>query len=145
MLLTFAAVLIALMFLIFPLRRNAFFVLYFALMILCAYGLEYKGIKFPAFSKQSFLMFVPCHFVLINLVTIVAYGADKNAARKGAWRVPEIQLHTLELLGGWIGALVAQRLFHHKNKKKSYQMMFWFVLALQIAIVYYVLNLLKLI
>ena len=142
MLLTFAVILIAVMFVVRPLQKNAFFMIYFALMMGAAYVLEMKGYHFRAFSKPSLLMFLPCHFALINLMTIVAYGVDKNAARKGSWRVPEMQLHLLELLGGSPGAFFAQKLFHHKTKKKSFQLSFLFVLAFQAVVVYYVLKVL---
>lgn len=145
MLLTFAALLIGIFFLIRPLQKNAFFMVYFALMMGTAYVLELKGFRFAPFSKQSFLMFVPLHLVFINLVTITAYGADKRAAKTKAWRVPEVQLHLLELLGGSPGAFVAQKMFHHKTKKKSFQVSFVFVLAIQVVIVYYVLKILNVI
>ena len=145
MLLTFATVLICVLFLLRPLQKNAFFMVYFALMMGAAYLTEYAGYHFAPFSKQSFLMFLPWHFLLINVVTVLAYGADKNAAKKGNWRIPEAQLHLLEFLGGSPGAFLAQRVFHHKTKKKSFQISFLFVLALQIVIVYYVLKILRLI
>ena len=46
----------------------------------------------------------------------------------------EAQLHLLELLGGWPGALLAQRRLRHKCSKRSYQIVFWLiVLAYQFA------------
>ena len=144
MILTFAVVLIALMLVVRSLQKNAFFLIYFALMMASAYLLEQYGYRFKPFSKQSLLMFLPLHFVLINLVTVVAYFVDKNAAKKGAWRVSEMGLHLLELLGGSPAAFVSQKLFHHKTKKKSFQLFFLFVLALQLAIIYYVLKMLNL-
>ncbi|MBR2299945.1 MAG: DUF1294 domain-containing protein [Alphaproteobacteria bacterium] len=145
MLLSFALILIAMMFLLRPLQKNAFFLMYFALMMGAAYVLELKGFRYAPFSKQSFLMFLPLHLIFINLMTMAAYGADKRAAKTKAWRVPEIQLHLLELLGGSPGAFVAQKLFHHKTKKKSFQLSFVFVLAIQLVVVYYVLKVLHVI
>jgi len=31
----------------------------------------------------------------------------------------------LALPGGWPGAFIAQQLFHHKTKKRSFQIVFW--------------------
>ena len=138
MLLTFGAILIALMFVLRPLQKNAFFLIYFALMMGAAYFCEYRGFRFAPFSKQSLLMFVPWHFLFINLMTFAAYGADKRAAKQKTWRIPEAELHLLEFLGGSPAAFAAQKIFRHKTKKKSFQMFFLFVLALQIVIVYYV-------
>lgn len=53
-----------------------------------------------------------------------AYRSDKKAAEEGAWRVSETMLHSLELLGGWPGAFLAQRRYHHKTRKASYQAIF---------------------
>jgi uncharacterized membrane protein YsdA (DUF1294 family) len=37
----------------------------------------------------------------------------------------EQTLHVFALLGGWPGALVAQRWLRHKSKKASFQVAFW--------------------
>jgi len=145
MLLTFGAILMALLFVLRPLQKNVFFLVYFALMMGAAYLSEYAGYRFTPFSKQSFLMFLPWHFLLINLITFAAYGADKNAAKKHAWRIPEAQLHLLELLGGSPAAFLAQKFFHHKTKKASFRIFFLFVLALQGIIIYYVFKILNII
>jgi uncharacterized membrane protein YsdA (DUF1294 family) len=67
--------------------------------------------------------------LLINGITYLIYAHDKRQARAGAWRVPEVVLHMLELLGGWPGAFVAQRRLRHKCVKLSYQFTFWFIVA----------------
>lgn len=64
-------------------------------------------------------------YALFGLLAIMAYGFDKYAAIKGHWRVQESTLHLLSLLGGWIGALVAQKVFHHKLSKKRFMLVFW--------------------
>lgn len=145
MLITFGSLLIVLLMTVRPLQKNAFFLMYFGLMMVAAYVCEQLGYRFTPFSKQSFWSFLGWHFVLINFVTILAYGADKRAAIKQQWRIPEYQLHLLEFLGGSPGAFVAQRLFRHKTKKASFQIFFLFVLAIQILIVYYALRILNII
>jgi len=52
---------------------------------------------------------------------------DKRKAESGEWRTPENTLHLFELLGGWPGAFLAQRLFRHKTEKVSYQVVFWLI------------------
>lgn len=145
MLLTFAALLGLILALIRPLQRNPFFVLHFGLVIALAYITENYFFKVTPFVYKTFLLFIPYHLFSINLVTFIAYGIDKRAAKRGDWRVPEIRLHTLELLGGWPGAYLAQKFFHHKTKKKSYQSMFWLILAFQIILCYCILNYLRII
>jgi uncharacterized membrane protein YsdA (DUF1294 family) len=58
-------------------------------------------------------------------VTFLVYAWDKSAARRGAWRVPESTLHVLALLGGWPGALLAQRVLRHKTRKQPFGAIFW--------------------
>lgn len=72
-------------------------------------------------------------YALMSLITFVAYYTDKRAARLGRLRTPEATLHVLELLGGWPGALLAQRLIRHKNAKVGYQVVFWLIVAVHIA------------
>lgn len=145
MLLTFLAIITPFLALVRPLQRNAFFVAYFALMILSAYVTESCFFWVKAFSHKAFLLFVVYHLCCINVVTFVAYGIDKRAAIRNTWRVPEANLHALEFLGGWIGAFIAQKVFRHKTKKQSYRIMFWLMLVLQIAAIYIILHYLKLI
>ncbi|MBP7891512.1 MAG: DUF1294 domain-containing protein [Arenimonas sp.] len=61
---------------------------------------------------------------ILNALTVVLYGLDKSAARRGDRRIPENMLHLLALMGGWPGAFLAQRLFHHKTEKRAFQCVF---------------------
>lgn len=144
MVITFLVILAPLLILVPPLQRNRFFILHFALMMLAAYISEQYFFHLPLFSRAAVLLFVVYHLVSINIVTFWAYGVDKHAAQRGAWRLPEAHLHALEFLGGWIGAFIGQKFFRHKNKKRSYQIMFWLMLVLQGAAVYIILHYLKL-
>lgn len=65
----------------------------------------------------------------LSLVTFSTYVADKGRAQAGGGRVPEALLHLLELLGGWPGAFVAQRVVRHKNAKPAYQIVFWLIVT----------------
>ena len=145
MLITFLAVLSPFLILIPPLQRNRFFILYFAIMMLAAYITENHYFRVVMFSHKAFLVFLVYHLCCINIATFIAYGADKHAAKRGDWRVPEIHLHALEFLGGWPGAIIAQNFFHHKTKKRSFRAMFWLMLVLEAAAVYIILRYLKLI
>jgi uncharacterized membrane protein YsdA (DUF1294 family) len=59
-----------------------------------------------------------------SLLCILIYSVDKSAAALGRWRVSESALLLLGLAGGWPGAILAQRLLHHKTKKRSFQSAF---------------------
>lgn len=60
-----------------------------------------------------------------SAVAFLAYALDKSAARSDRWRTKESTLHLFALVGGWPGALAAQRLLRHKSRKLSFQVLFW--------------------
>ncbi|MDY0416860.1 DUF1294 domain-containing protein [Enterobacter sp. 170198] len=64
-------------------------------------------------------------FLLINVLTMSMYGADKMAARKGLRRVPEATLLVFGATGGWPGAIVGQQLFRHKTQKQPFKTYFF--------------------
>lgn len=61
--------------------------------------------------------------------SFVACDLDKHRAARGGARFAEASLLTLDLLGGWPGGLLAQRLWRHKTAKASYQLAFWLIVA----------------
>lgn len=63
-------------------------------------------------------------YVAASLVAFVAYAFDKSAAEKEQWRTKESTLHLFGLLGGWPGALLAQKAFRHKSRKREFQTVF---------------------
>ncbi len=62
-------------------------------------------------------------YALATLLAMLAYGADKVAARSGGWRISEKTLLTLSVFGGCFGAIVAMLVFRHKTRKLK----FWLV------------------
>jgi len=68
-------------------------------------------------------------YAYTSVLALGAYGWDKRRARLQGWRLPESTLHLLELLGGWPGALIAQRLFRHKTRKLPFQIAFWLIVG----------------
>lgn len=146
MVITASVILISLLLLLRPLQKNSFYLLHCGIVILGAYFIETHYFKVTPFVPKTLLLFLVYQFVVINIITYLAYWVDKRAAVRGEWRIPERNLHALEMIGGWSGALLAQKILHHKNKKKSYQGEFAFVLIMQIGFVVavlYFLGLLK--
>jgi uncharacterized membrane protein YsdA (DUF1294 family) len=72
---------------------------------------------------------------LMSLVCFIAYGMDKRRAGSGGRRVSERALHVMAFLGGWPGALIAQRQFRHKTQKVSFRIVFWLVVVVHVGIV----------
>ena len=66
---------------------------------------------------------------LFSAVAFLMYGADKSAAVQGSWRTSESTLHTIALVGGWPGALVARRVLRHKTSKQPFRTIFWFTVV----------------
>lgn len=71
-------------------------------------------------------------YLFASLVTFVAYGLDKRAARLGRWRIPERRLHLFELLCGWPGAWAGQRVFRHKTADRGFRRVYFAIVALHI-------------
>ena len=69
----------------------------------------------------------------MSLLALALYGIDKSAAKVDRRRIPENTLHLVALLGGWPGALLAQRLFRHKSRKPAFQVVFWVTVVLNLA------------
>ena len=80
-------------------------------------------------SQTQFPMYL---YAIMSIVCFAAYALDKWKAKKEKSRIPEKVLHLLELLFGWPGALLAQRLVRHKNRKVKFQMVFWGIVILHI-------------
>ncbi len=73
-------------------------------------------------------------YLVTSAVAFFAYAFDKSAALNNRWRTQESTLHLFALLGGWPGALAAQRLFRHKSRKTSFQAAFWGTVFLNCAV-----------
>jgi uncharacterized membrane protein YsdA (DUF1294 family)/cold shock CspA family protein len=68
-----------------------------------------------------------------SVVCALVYAIDKSAAKAGRWRVSESTLHTLSLVGGWPGALVAQQVLRHKSNKATFRTAFWGTVVANVA------------
>ena len=64
-------------------------------------------------------------YLIASTVAFITYAFDKSAAKNDRWRTKESTLHLFALIGGWPGALAAQKLLRHKSKKQSFQVVFW--------------------
>jgi len=99
--------------------------------------------NFPPIFAAGFLAFVVVAVIAGRIPVVVlalylgaslfaffAYAFDKSAAARNQWRTQESTLHLFSLLGGWPGALAAQRLLRHKSAKASFQATFWVTVVL---------------
>jgi uncharacterized membrane protein YsdA (DUF1294 family)/cold shock CspA family protein len=95
------------------------------LALLCL--LPVGGSLYMTVAKGNFVPLVT--YAVMGCAAFALYKDDKARAKRGDQRIPEKTLHWCEFLGGWIGAFMAQQAIHHKNKKQSYQLTFWTIVA----------------
>lgn len=72
------------------------------------------------------------YLILINAAAFLLMLADKQKARRGAWRIPEATLIGSALLGGSLGAIAGMRLFRHKTRHPKFSVGLPLILAAQI-------------
>ncbi|MFN7643297.1 MAG: DUF1294 domain-containing protein [Burkholderiales bacterium] len=73
-------------------------------------------------------------YLVASAITFAVYAHDKRAAVRGAHRVSERTLHWLALVGGWPGALLAQRLLRHKTRKPFFRTMLRLTIGLHVVL-----------
>lgn len=79
-------------------------------------------------------------YALIGAVTYLVYAKDKEAAQKGTWRTPESTLHLLSILGGWVGAMMAQNYLRHKTKKPEFRLAYYLTVLVNLAVLLYLIS-----
>ncbi|MBK1828413.1 DUF1294 domain-containing protein [Haloferula rosea] len=82
-------------------------------------------LSLPAFEGLLDLWWIIYFCTFTSLATCMHLWFDKRFAISERSRIPEATLHLFELMGGWPGSFLGQRLLRHKVSKKSYQMIFW--------------------
>ncbi len=141
MIITFSTILIALYALIKPLQKNGFYILNSCIVIGIGYYFQQNYvINAPIFSKKIIMMFLLVQVITMNITTFVAYGVDKSRAKSKKYRISEEALLWLQILGGFIGAVLGQKFFKHKTKKASFRAKFWAIFLLETAIIIYVIK-----
>ena len=80
------------------------------------------------------------YLIVINIVTFLIYGIDKRKAKQGSWRISEVTLLILAVIGGSIGALLGMKVWHHKTMHKKFKYGLPLILLAQIAIIFFICN-----
>ena len=73
--------------------------------------------------------------VAINVVTFFMYGIDKWKAKHSKWRISEVTLLGLAVIGGSIGAWLGMRVWHHKTMHKKFQFGIPLIIVAQVAMI----------
>lgn len=61
--------------------------------------------------------------LILNLISLIVYAADKKKAQRGAWRTPEATLLALAWAFGSVGALIGMYVFRHKTKHLKFRLL----------------------
>jgi len=75
------------------------------------------------------------YLVMVNVLTFCLFGIDKWKACHSRWRIPEMTLLGLALVGGSIGAWLGMKVWHHKTKHKKFKYGIPLILMIQIVLV----------
>lgn len=99
------------------------------------------AVIYVGFLPQSFFW----AYLLFSSFSFLMYATDKWRAVRGrrvkrVRRTPEKTLHLLDVLGGWPGGMVAQQMFRHKTTKPSFRLTFWITVALNIAVLCFLIS-----
>ncbi|NHQ87825.1 DUF1294 domain-containing protein [Iodobacter sp. HSC-16F04] len=98
-----------------------------------------QGVGMVFFDGGNWPWWIAGGYLAVSIVAFIAYALDKSAARNDRWRTEERTLHLLALLGGWPGALLAQRVLRHKSKKTAFLRVFWATVLVNCAALVWVL------
>ena len=77
------------------------------------------------------------YLLAINTVTFFVYGIDKYKAKKAKWRIPEVTLLLLAVLGGSIGAWMGMKVWYHKTMHKKFKYGIPAILLILVALMAY--------
>ena len=80
------------------------------------------------------------YLLAANIISFILYGIDKYKAKNGRWRISEVTLLMMTVLGGSIGAWAGMRLWHHKTMHKKFKYGIPLIITLQVALMVYLLT-----
>lgn len=72
------------------------------------------------------------YILSVNLGGFIAFFIDKKRAVRSKWRIPEVTLLTIALLGGAIGCYLGMKLFRHKTLKPLFYIGIPVIIVLQV-------------
>jgi uncharacterized membrane protein YsdA (DUF1294 family) len=74
--------------------------------------------------------------VILNTISLLFFGVDKLKSVRGSWRIPELRLLLVALLGPF-GAYAGMLLFRHKTRKAKFLLVPIFLFIQLYLIVYF--------
>lgn len=80
------------------------------------------------------------YILVINVITLVAFGIDKIAAIEHDSRIKIVTLLGLAFVGGSIGALIGMYAFRHKIRKDYFAVGVPLIIVMQVVILFFMMN-----
>ena len=77
--------------------------------------------------------------MVLNIIALIIFGVDKLKSVRGGWRISELRLLLVALLGPF-GAYAGMRLFRHKTRKVKFILVPIFLFIQLCLIVYFLLK-----
>ena len=74
---------------------------------------------------------------VLSSITFLFYGFDKAQAKAGGWRISEVVLHGLTLLGGFPGGWAGRWIFRHKTQKGFFTFILVISTTVHLGLVYW--------
>ena len=72
-------------------------------------------------EHDEFWKFAHIYYItILNTISLVLFGIDKNRAIKKKMRIRELTFIILSIFGGSVGILIGMVMFKHKLKKKKF-------------------------
>lgn len=78
------------------------------------------------------------YLLAINVFAFFLYGIDKWKAKRSKWRIPEMTLLSIAVIGGSVGAWIGMKVWHHKTMHKKFKYGIPLILFAQIAIALFI-------
>lgn len=98
-------------------------------------GLNLDFIQF--FLNNKIISF---YLIIINLISFIAFGIDKEFAKRRMNRIRIVTLLFLALIGGSIGALCGMFSFKHKTSIDYFMIGVPLIICAQVAVIFYLMN-----
>lgn len=89
-------------------------------------------IQIPFFWKLIIFYYSGINFILFFMMLL-----DKHKAKKNKWRIPENNLFITAFVGGGLGGFIGMFLFHHKNRKLKFILLYTFSILLHSALLWF--------
>ncbi len=92
------------------------------------------------YDKINIMKELVYYLIFINIFTFIIFGIDKYKAIKNKYRVKEKTLFILSIIGGFVGAILAMKIFRHKTLKPSFKYGIPIICIIELIIIFVILR-----